>query len=120
MQGTSGPIQCAMHITDGLLHLKPNLLEVWDKGCSELYQELGQYAELCHELFERKWSEQPVEAPGVYDYEVSCEFGDWFGKYILEHGGEAPLYCTCYRVLNELAEEFWRQAEEFTNKHKEV
>lgn len=41
MQGTSGTIQCAMHRVDGLINSNPDLLEVWDKGCVELYEELG-------------------------------------------------------------------------------
>lgn len=116
MQGTSGPIQCAMHMTDGLIFNKPNLLEVWDKGCSELYEELGQYAELCNEMFHIKFATNDYNAPGVYDYEVSCEFGDWFGKYILEHSGVAPTWTEAHEQLQHLVSEFFEQAAEFTSK----
>ena len=116
MTGSTGPITCAMHMTDGLLHLKPNLLEVWDKGCAELYEELGQYAEDCLELYEHYWDSGVYGSPGVYDYEVSCEFGDWFGKYILENGGEAPSNKEAMDKLQTLALDFFKQAEEFTNR----
>lgn len=119
MQGTTGAIQCAMHMTDGLIHNKPNLLEVWDKGCVELYEELGQYAERCNELFHTKFAANDYNAPGVYDYEVSCEFGEWFGRYILANNGDAPTSSEAISKLEELADQFFKQAEEFSNRHKE-
>lgn len=120
MQAPSGAITCAMHMTDGLLHNKPNLLEVWDKGCSELYEELGQYAQLCNDLYERYCDSGNYDAPGVYDYEVSCEFGDWFGRYVLEHAGEAPAFSEAIDKLEELASVFFRNAENFAFNPMEV
>lgn len=120
MLAPSGAVTCAMHMTDGLIHNKPNLLEVWDKGCLELFEELGQYAELCHKIYERYCNSGNYDAPGVYDYEVSCEFGDWFGRYILEHEGNAPDTITATYELESLAEYFFKRLEDFTAKRKEA
>lgn len=120
MQAPSGAVTCAMHMVDGLIHNKPNLLEVWDEGCLELYQELGQYSQLCHNIYERYWSSGNYDAPGVYDYEVSCEFGDWFGNYILEHEGRAPDTIDATYELESLAEYFFKRLEEFTDQRKEA
>lgn len=79
----------------------------------------GQYAERCNALFKTKFAANDYNAPGVYDYEVSCEFGEWFGRYILANNGDAPTPSKAICKLEELADQFFKQAEEFGNRHKE-
>lgn len=116
MHGTSGAIQCAMHMVDGLM-LGGNgqsrqglILDNWDQGCAELYEELGSYAELCHQLFEEGFSANGGNAPGVYDYEVSCEFGTWFGNML--ESGIIPSKAQAELCLKNLARIFWDRMKE--------
>lgn len=114
MQGSSGEVTCAMHMVDGLLYNKPNLLEVWGKGGVELFAELGQYAENCENLYLSMWNSELSDFAGVYDYEVSCEFGDWFGSYILRHEGEPPDVSTALEKLERLAKTFFDKGKKGT------
>jgi hypothetical protein len=116
MQGTRGAIECAFHLADGLITCSKNdegkvstidrVLAVWDKGCVELYYQLGEYAELCHQLYEEGYAACESGSPGVYDYEVSYVFGGWFGSYVLAHT-TAPSREDGETELRRLAEEFW-------------
>lgn len=111
-------MQCAMHMIDGLItgtrDADRNLmsisdtLEAWNKGCVELYLELGQYAALCQQLYDDGYSIE-IGAPGVYDYEVCYEFGAWFGSHMMEYG--LPDRAACEAKLRELATQFWKQME---------
>lgn len=62
----------------------PNLFDVWGKGCVELGLELSKYALFSEEELTRR---NPDEFPGVYDYEVSNPFGQWFANQIIERNG---------------------------------
>jgi len=116
MQGTSGAIQCAMHMVDGLM-LGGNgqsrhdiILENWGHGCCELYEEVGSYAELCNLLFEEGFAANGGNAPGVYDYEVSCEFGEWFGNML--ESGIIPNLEQALLALTDLSSIFWDRMKE--------
>ena len=116
MQGTRGAIECAFHLADGLITYSRDasnqvqtvneVLAAWDIGCVELYYQLGEYAELCHQLYEEGFAASDCGSPGVYDYEVSYEFGGWFGSYILAHT-TAPSREDGVVELRRLAEVFW-------------
>lgn len=110
MEGANGAVQCAMHMTDGLVSgndLK-QVLAVWDRGCIELFQELGQYADLCEQCYQEGYTKYGGDFPGVFDYEVSYEFGQWYGKTILEEGG-APSRIEAEAKLRELTVAFFTQ-----------
>lgn len=108
MKRPSGVVTCAMHMTDGMLLSRHNtILGVWAKGCCELYEELGQYAELCEQLYQEGYAVHD-DSPGVYDYEVSCGFGDWFGARVMETGN-APDKAEAEAELRKLSQQFWSQ-----------
>jgi hypothetical protein len=96
-----------MHMVDGLITGKPKLLEVYDKGCLELYQEIVPYALQAEELC-LEGERLGLDFPGVYDYEVCCEFGEWYGNYILNSGG-SPDSTEAVEKLQELDSAFWKQ-----------
>lgn len=94
MVAPNGAIGCAMHMTDGLVSTNSMdgmdaVLRIWGNGCVELFVELAKYAVEADKLFHATFDTRKDGCPGVYDYEVSYEFGAWFGKYILE-SGDAP------------------------------
>jgi hypothetical protein len=45
--------------------------------------------------------------PGVFDYEVVCEFGRWFGDKVLESGEPDPQHCRIW-LLNAV-QAYWKQ-----------
>lgn len=118
MMGSSGALYCAMHMVDGLMlsgrgeSRHALILDIWDKGCVELYVALGSYAELCDQLFIQGYEKHNHEAPGVFDYEVSCEFGGWFGDHIVDTGA-APTHVECVDKLEELNAQFWKQMDDY-------
>lgn len=110
-----GVTECAMHMMDGMLTGSKNaegrlvdlneLLEIWGDGCAELYVELGSYAHYCDSLFTAGMTKYG-EMPGMFDYEVSCEFGWWFGSYIACNG-HAPDEREALNKLDSLAKAFF-------------
>jgi hypothetical protein len=80
--------------------------EVWGKGVLELAQELARYAVFSEqELLLRN----PEDYPGVYDYEVSIDFGHWFAQHIVDNDGAEPQF-------EKGCEELKRRMDEFFNK----
>ncbi len=45
--------------------------------------------------------------PGVFDYEVVCQFGKWFGDKVLLTGVPEPTHCRIWLLNAVLA--YWRQ-----------
>ncbi len=75
-------------------NVKPNydlLIETWGKGCIELVDALVAYVPLTIRLCEAAAIACDGNYPGVFDYEVSSDFGRWFGEHIFEHGDEPLL-----------------------------
>ena len=74
-------------------NVKPDyddLIKTWAKGCIELVDALVSYVPFTTTLCDAGALANDGAFPGVFDYEVSGYFGQWFGKYILEHGDEPP------------------------------
>jgi hypothetical protein len=85
------------------------LLQHWGKGCIELVDELTQFAPISQRLLEAK---DPQDFPGVYDYEVSEEFGAWFAKFILANkDAKAPSLDEGTAKLKELIDGFFKQGQ---------
>ena len=76
--------QHAMHITDGLVTNEAapfiEVLQKWNKGCLELFEWVSQFAVLANKLCEE--GSPTKDFPGVFEYEVSCMFGDWLSGRI--------------------------------------
>lgn len=47
------------------------------------------------------------EYPGVFDYEVSEEFGRWYGQYIIDRRGTPPADLVARAKLDELIARFF-------------
>ena len=63
------------------------LLDKWGKGCVELVSTLMGYVDFtlaCSDAADKIVGDDGW--PGVFEYEVCSEFGEWFGKHVLEHG----------------------------------
>lgn len=70
-----------------------DLLELWGQGCLELHTELSQYAPFILDVLESVGEDQGF--PGVFHYEVTEEFGEWFAGMIVEHDGAPPAEERC-------------------------
>ena len=105
----------AMHIWDGIAcqgrHKVEEILVVWGRGCLELTRELSRWAIYSENMV----NEAPRNTPdhrgyGVYDYEVSSEFGRWYGDYILKVG-QPPSDAVAAAKLEILFDDFFNQEE---------
>jgi hypothetical protein len=75
----------AAFFMEGLRELDyQKVLDTWGCGCLELVYEMCQYAPLTEQLLQAAGEKDFL---GIFDYEVSAPFGEWFGKYILSTGG---------------------------------
>lgn len=73
---------------DNILPNYDALIEAWGKGCIELVDSLVSYVPLATRLCETTALACDGNYPGVFDYEVSSCFGQWYGEHILKHGNE--------------------------------
>lgn len=87
----------AIYMAEGM-SVSDEIREAWCQGELELMMELSEYAIMSEEILRDM---NPEDYPGVYDYEVSTNFGDWFGKYIVEHKG-APTTLIAEEKLRNL------------------
>ena len=94
--------------------LYDRLLNHWGKGCFELHYELCQYATLSEQIIEViTRGDGGYDFPGVYDYEVSKEFGRWFRIELLsDEEGNAPDFEAAKAKLIDLACRFFAQRDE--------
>ena len=81
------------------------LPEVWAQACLELCQEVTQYAELSELYLEAVFRVVQKDFPGVYDYEVSEPFGNWFRDGVL--AGTTPTKETASANLAVLVWDFF-------------
>ena len=90
------------------------LLEHWGKGCFELHYELCQYATLSEQIIDViTRGDGGYDFPGVYDYEVSEPFGEWFRIEILDdEDGNAPDFEAAKARLIDLACRFFALKDE--------
>lgn len=81
------------------------VLDGWGMGHLELVQELAEYAVLSEQwIMEAK----PQDFPGVYDYEVSEPFGEWFTDFVLtSEGNVVPSKAEGTAKLRELFDAFF-------------
>ena len=94
--------------------LYSRLLDHWDKGCFELHYELCQYATLSEQIIDViTRGDGGYDFPGVYDYEVSEDFGLWFAEEILkDEDGNAPDFEVAKAKLIALACRFFAQKDD--------
>ena len=97
--------------------LYSRLLDHWDKGCFELHYELCQYATLSEQIIDAitrgDGGYDFVVDRGVYDYEVSEPFGEWFRIEILDdEDGNAPDFEAAKARLIDLACRFFALKDE--------
>lgn len=84
-----------------------DMLHRWAQGCWELINEMVQYADhfdKCASIY----INQNYDFPGVFEYEVVNEFGDWFADYVLKHG-HAPIAVEAKAHIATLVEQFFKQ-----------
>ncbi len=83
-------------------------IEVWGQGCIELVSELMYYAPKLVGLCESCAEVIAFDFPGVFDYEVSSPFGNWFGNQIIETS-QAPSRDTAHSVMRDMVLSFFKQ-----------
>lgn len=84
-----------------------DMLHRWAQGCWELINEMVQYADYFDECASI-YIQQHFEFPGVFEYEVVNEFGDWFTSYVWENG-QTPTELGAKAKIATLVEQFFRQ-----------
>lgn len=80
------------------------VLAAWDQGCLELQYEVCRYAP----YIETKVQEHQ-DFPGVFDYEVTVPFGQWFGQQVIAERGSAPTSVACKAMIDQLCAEFFAE-----------
>ena len=88
------------------------VIEAWGQGCIEMIREVSQYATLSELLVSEVYADHYVM--GVYDYEVSAPFGEFFARYILANDGAAPSKQDAGAELVELTFRFFEVEDDAT------
>lgn len=82
------------------------LLQVWDQGMIGLVSEATHYAAPLAAIVENAVNDG-YDMPGVFDYEVSEEFGAWFGEYILSARNGMPGQAEAFNQISAIARKFF-------------
>jgi hypothetical protein len=102
----------AAFFMEGLHDAKPGgydaVIHAWNRGCLEMVDALVIYVPFTIQLCDEAAIANDGDFPGVFDYEVSSSFGQWFGEYILEHGDEPP-HDVAQAWLSQAVSAFFRQ-----------
>jgi hypothetical protein len=78
-------------------------------GCDTVYSYFAEWGALAHMTWEAvREVDNEFSAPGVFDYEVSEEFGTWFFRFAFEQGRE-PQADECRAELGRLCWVFFTQ-----------
>lgn len=92
-----------------------DMYQVWDQGGVELHLEVVQYAVLAEEYCDYVAEQCSMDFPGVFDYEVSEPFGEWFTEYLFETG-EAPSKAVATHQLILMISGFFTQCDDTAEK----
>ena len=94
-------------------------------GAVEFASEVTKFAKLAEELCALCVDKYGYEFPGVFDYEVSAPFGNWYRDYVILHGmlpcdTEAALHLNCevhafFTEKNRLFEELKNHSRRFAS-----
>lgn len=77
---TAANIMDGVHLVARSQQAMETLLEHWEQGFLELTQFFAEMAVYSEDQLRRRVDQ---DFPGVYDYEVSCRFGEWFAVQTL-------------------------------------
>lgn len=85
------------------------ILAHWDNGCIELTEQLMAYAQPACDMAEAAVLVAGYDFAGVFAYDVSEEFGSWWGMEVLNtHGpGVVPAREVCMQRLRVLVADFF-------------
>ncbi len=104
----------AVFLMDGLRnHHMSELVDIWGQGYLELGQEIAQYAEFITVMGEEAAGEMDNNYPGVFEYEVTANFGKWFGEFIIENRKAPEMLDVCGKLKDLLVNFFSRGATVF-------
>jgi hypothetical protein len=113
MQGTKGALVSACHIQIGVddrdALSEGTLSDRWGQGGLELVMEYAPYGTLLDNICQAAATVLEEGFPGVFDYEVSEPFGDYFAHYVITNR-VTPTRGECLRRIRILSEEFFEQA----------
>lgn len=85
------------------------MLEKWGQGCIELVADLMRYVPVLHAAMLAA-DNAGAEYAGVFDYEVSADFGGWCGNRVLQTGA-LPPHNECVGYISGSARRFFQQAD---------
>ena len=86
------------------------ILETWDSGCIELIIASCEYLDPLWQTVSHVWFE-PRGRPGIFEYEVVSELGEWLGEQLLTHG-HLPSNIEAERYIEALVNDFFEIGEE--------
>lgn len=88
---TAANIMDGVHLVARSQQAMDTLLEHWDQGFLELTHFFAEMAIYSEDQLRRR---EGKDFPGVYDYEVSCRFGEWFAVQTLSTPSPpTPIEC---------------------------
>ena len=96
----------SMHMMEGMCRIKE--LETVNGTCRgwlELTQELSLFVPLVDQIRESFTQ----DFPGVFDYEVSYSFGEWYGQFVVDHQGHLPAWLSSIEQMQCLSKDFFNQ-----------
>lgn len=80
-----------------------DLYTIWDEGGIELHMKICEYAEIAEKACEFVINEDTYDFPGVYDYEVSELFGNFFADYLFKYEKAPPEADAIDKLLRDTA-----------------
>ena len=107
--------ESSMHIVDGFSKTASvqldqekynNVMQNLCMGRDGVFSSLAEFALPCAEMLQAGYKKHE-ECLGVFHYDVSFEFGKWFGAYVMEKQ-IIPNSDLCLSTLADINDEFWQ------------
>lgn len=82
------------------------VIEAWGMGCLEMIERITYFT---HHIECTLFHYQDQDFPGIFEYEVTAQFGKWWGEQVLAGTLGGPSDKECKDKLSLLISEFFEQ-----------
>lgn len=83
------------------------VLDTWGQGCLELVMAACSHLPEIWLQISTTWNNTDSDFPGVFEYEVVSELGDYFSQYLLANDGNLPDALLVKHRISLLIENFF-------------
>lgn len=83
------------------------VLESWGQGCLELVMAACAHLPEIWLQISTTWNNTESDFPGIFEYEVVSELGDYIAQYLLAHDGDLPDAMLVKHRISLLIENFF-------------